>query len=182
MEPLKEIEVTPLGEPLSFEEKEIPPRKTRPGLVTLIALFQFFRAVFLLLVAALIWIYPDMKFGSLTFWEIVYVASNGAGKPGFLTPVIALYAAVIGWGLWSLNKWARNLLMVTSGLSAFRWIRYFAMDWAVSGTEVSRNLPSLKPGFEQQSVYLLVALDALIFCCLAFYPDVAEAFGKRNSY
>ena len=153
--------------------------RTRPPTVALIALFQFCKAGFLFVLLALIWIYPDMKFGSETFWEIVYVASNGAGKPGVLTPVIAIYAAVVGWGLWSLNKWARNLLMVTSGLLTLRWIRYFAMNWMITGTEVSTHIRSLRPGFEQQSVYLLVALDGLIFCCLAFGPNVAEAFGEN---
>jgi hypothetical protein len=169
-------------EELPETEEMMPPSglNNRPFTVTLIALFQFCKAGFLVVLLVLIGIYPDMRFGSETFWEIVYVASNGAGKPGLLTPLIAIYAAVIGWGLWSLNKWARNLLMVTSGLSALRWVRYFGMNWAVSGTEVSRTFPSLKSGFEQQSVYLLVALEVLVFCCLAFGPDVAEAFGRNE--
>jgi hypothetical protein len=155
-------------------------RRVRPGIVALIALFQFSKAAFLILVVALVWQFPDMQWGSLTFWGIVYIASHGGGAPGFMTPLIAAYAAVIGWGLWSMKKWARNLLMITSGFSVVRWARYLFLNSVISGTELSKHLDSLKPGFEQQSVYVLILLDVLVFCCLAFYPDVAEAFAKEN--
>jgi len=152
---------------------------SRPGLVTLIALFQFAKAGFLLIVVALIWKFPDMRFGSLAFWEMAYVASNGGGKPGLLTPLVATYTAVIGWGLWNLKRWARSLLMVSSGITAFLWIRYFAVNSIFTGTEVARHIRSLRPGFEQESVHLLVALDAMLFLCLAFHPDVIDAFGGK---
>lgn len=163
-------------EKLQEAEETGPQLRTRPRTITLIASFQFCKAGFLFALFALIWIHPDMKFGSETFWEIVYAASSGAGKPSTLTPVIAIYAAVVGWGLWSLQRWARNLFMVTSGVSAIAWVRYLALNWAMGGT-LGRQL---KPGFEQHSVYLLVFLDVLIFFCLKFGPYVAEAFGEKD--
>ena len=155
-------------------------RRTCPGIVTLIAVFQFLRGAVLFLVSAISWTHPDTQWGSLTFWGTVYVASNGGGRPGILTPITAVYAVIIGWGLWSLKAWARNLLMLTSGLTAIMWIRYLLFNQVIGGSELSKHVHGLRPGFEQQAVSALVLADSLIFCCLAFYPDVAEAFGRKK--
>ena len=173
--------VPPLSrDPLAPKERDTPQLKSRPGLITLIALFQFSKAGLLLIVIALVLEYPEIQWGSLPLWGLVYIASNGAGRPGLVTLLIVVYSVIIGWGLWVLRRWARNILMVTSGLTTLRWIRYLSINAIISGTESGRHMRTLKPGFEQQSVYLLVLLDALVFCCLAFYPDVAEAFGKKD--
>lgn len=180
MEQLRGTVPPPSGDSIASKERDTLRQKRRPGLVTLIALFQFSKAGFLLVVIALVLVHPEMQRGSLPFWGLVYVASNGGGRPGLVTLLVGIYSAIVGWGLWVLKPWARNILMVTSGLTTLRWIRYLSINAIIGDTELGRHVRTLKPGFEQQSVYLLVLLDALVFCCLAFYPDVAEAFGKKD--
>jgi len=147
----------------------------RPTAVTAIALYQFFKAWFLLVVTAVVLLAPDMEWGA-TFREMVFVASHGGSRIGLFTPVIGIYAAVVGAGLWGLKKWARRVLIVSSGLTVARWIRYLSINWAVRGTLMSGR--SLTPGYEQQSVFALLFVDALIFLYLALYDGVAEAFGQ----
>lgn len=151
-------------------------QQTRPGPITLIALFQFSKAAFLFVVVVLVWLSPEMQWGSRTFWGSVYIASHGGGLPSFLTPIVAVYAAIIGVGLWRLQRWARNLLMVTSGLSAARWLRYFSLNWAIGGTGLGKHVNSLNSEFERQTVYVLVLIDIFVFLCLVYFPGVAEAF------
>jgi hypothetical protein len=159
-----------------IETEEKTKGKARPWPVTLIAVFQFSKSAFLFVLVALVWRSAGMQWGSNTFWGMAYIASHGGGAASFLTPLLATYAGIVGIGLWRLQKWARNLLMVTSGVSAIRWLRYFAINWTISGTELSRHVQSLNSEFQRQTVYVLVFLDAFVFLCLAFFPGVADAF------
>ncbi len=178
MEPLDDAVGPSLGELPPLEPRENPTRRVRPHPVTLIASFQFFRAGFLLLVAALVWEYPDVRsWSSLTLWELFYIASSVGGPPGILTPILAVYFAAVGLGLWNLQRWARTTVLVTCGIQAAMWLRYLlmapALDWAL---DHKSHMP--KPGFEQSSIYGLIFLDMVFFCYLAAYPGVAHAFGE----
>ncbi len=161
--------------PLSAQES---PWRQRPTPVTLIALFQFFRAAILLIVASVIWSYPGQRWGPTAFWVLFYIVSNGGGPPGIFAPFLAAYYVVVGYALLKLRKWARNILVVTSGFVSLMWIRHLLLNEVVKGTSFFRQL---KPGFEQQCVYGLIFVDGMIFLFLAFYPGVAEAFKEPNN-
>ena len=149
-----------------------PERIERPRIITVIALWQLFRAGLLLTVTCIVLTNPDAKWGPLGFWELVYITSNG-GRPSLLVVPFIIYAFAVGIGLWFLKRWARVALMITSGITALMWLRYLALNWALA-TQLSLFRP-LQPGLQQQSVYMLTATDALIFLLLAFHPGVVEA-------
>ena len=158
---------------LSLDGSRIVTISVRPGIVELVALYQFAKAALLIFTFALVVYYPSLRWESESFWQAVYVASNGGGKPGYQTLAVGLYAVAVGWGLWNLKKWARYCLMVTSGMTAALWIRYLSLNFALGW-----NSRGPKTGFERESVYMLIMVDVIVFCCLALYPDVAESFGR----
>ncbi|HTB95629.1 MAG TPA: hypothetical protein VK716_01355 [Terracidiphilus sp.] len=155
----------------------------RPTAVTALAFFQFAKSLFLVLVVILALGHSDSHWGSQTFWALSYLASHGGGLPSIFTPLSAAYAAVVGWGLWSLKGWARNLLMATSGLSALRWIRYFSVNAVIGSdlSEMSNRAHFVSTDFQRQTVYALVAIDLIVLGCLTLLPDVPEAFRKKDS-
>lgn len=151
--------------------------KVRPFPVTLIALFQFFRAALVICIVASILAFPDWHLDSrLELKALTYLVAQKPLPSGLLSlvilPALGIYFLVVGTALWRLQKWARNLLLTTTGLTAFLWMRRFVFDSILGDTTVidptARHL-----------VYAVVMLDILIFCCLAFYPDVAEAFDTQ---
>ena len=88
----------------------------------------------------------------------------------FIMPVVAVYFAAIGWGLWRLQKWARNLVIATSGPTLLLWLRaVLVLEWALGE-------PLLRDQLTRQTVFILVLTNMLIFLCLTVYPDVAKAF------
>lgn len=155
------------------------PSKPRPGPVTLIALFQFCGAGFILMVALLSYLNPDGHWASRRdIQTFVYIATRHNIAPEALMPVImplvAAYLAVTGWGLWYLHKWARHLLIATSGMTVILWLRAFLVrDWALG-----ENI--LKDQWARQTVYAVITLNALILACLTLFPDVARAFNEDD--
>jgi hypothetical protein len=144
----------------------------------MIALFQFLRAGVALCVAYCVWKFPDLYLDShVEVKALTYLATQKAIPPTILAPVIlpifALYFAIVGIGLWRLQKWARIVLLSSTGLTAFLWIRRFAFDQILGDTTV-------KDQSALGLVYSVVLIDALIFCSLAFLPDVAEAFRVKD--
>ena len=151
----------------------------RPSVVTVIALWQFFRAALLITVACVLIGDPNSRWGSLGFWDLIYVASNGGGRPGLLSLPFAIYSIAVGIGLWFLKRWARVVLMVTSGIATLFWLRYLAFDWTLQESLRRAYSLGLQSGFQRQGVYMLIAADALVFLLLAFHPSIAETFGGR---
>jgi hypothetical protein len=153
-------------------------QKPRPGPITLISLFEFVRAGFILVVAFAAWAAPNTHLTSrLDVKVLTYVAARRnlppAGLIQVLMPLIAAFLIVVGCGLWFLKKWARNTLMITSGMTVVLWIKRLAFDWAIGAVTLQTEL-------QRQIVYFVIIVDALIFGCLAFWPDVSEAFDERN--
>jgi hypothetical protein len=146
----------------------------RPFAVTLIALFQFAKAVFLLIAARELGVDPTRQMRSpLTVQALMYIAAHGNAR-GVLVPIVATYIGVVGWGLWRLKQWARNLLMVTSAVTVAVWIRRLVLvDWALKS-------PTLKSELARQSVYIVLLMDALVFAYLAFDLHTIEAFAKNE--
>ncbi len=158
-----------------MERAAIHPRQ-RPGVVTFVAVIQISRGLILGVAFALLQGLPGTNWGSLAFWGTVYVASNGAGHPGLLTPIASAYALIVGWGLLNLRAWARRLAILTSGITSALWIRYLVLNWLISGSDLSTHVHTSDSTFVRESVGLLLLVDAFIFCCLTLYPDVTEAF------
>ena len=151
------------------------PTRPIPFPIILIALFQFFKAGFLL--------YLFVK-----FWHGYsgYAAPGGPDSPfpqNFLeTPFIVLFPAlsvvfvVIGWGLLGLKAWARGFLI---GAIICTWI----------GSRSGNHL-SLDALFFSNSVILrhhhfqvllcVFLLDFFVFGSLVFYPDIAKTFGEKE--
>jgi hypothetical protein len=146
-------------------------RQVRPHIVTLIALFQFFRASVLLLMALGTWAFPDLHLDSRA--EAPYPAIVRL----FVAVLIAVFYTATGIGLWRLKKWARNILMVGSGMNVVLWLRGFALEWWVSSLP-RRVTPHDESGW--QLVLAVIFTDLMIFCCLWLYPDVPEAFNRKD--
>jgi hypothetical protein len=145
----------------------------RPTPVTAIAVLQFSKAWALMLVAVIAWLVPQalQYYGDMVS-SVVYFASHGKNARGPLLPLIAVYVAVMGWGLWSLKGWARKSLMATSGLTIAVWVRGFLFAQAMGVTSLS---PS-----QMQVVGFLLLVDAITFFYLFFGVDVKLAFGVKD--
>ena len=145
----------------------------RPTPVSAIALLQFSKAWILLLVAVIAWQVPEaIRDYRDVVSAVVYFASHGKNARGLMVPLIALYVAVMGWGLWSLKGWARKSLMTTSGLTIVVWVRGLMIDRALGG-------PSLSTA-QMQIVGFLLLVDAITFFYLYFGADVKVAFGVQE--
>jgi hypothetical protein len=160
------------------KDRETPPGQARPAVVTAIALYEFFRAALILLVLLSIQMDPTGYLTSrLDVQVLTYIVTRhnvSSYAIPFLMPLVAVFVLSIGLGLWFLRKWARNALMIASGTTVVLWLRHFlVVDWALGET-------TLKTEAGRQSVYVIIMLDALIFGCLALYPDVAKAFGEKS--
>ena len=103
---------------------------------------------------------------------LLYIAArDNAGSP--ILPVAAIYAAVVGWGIWEMKSWARNILMITSGIRALMW----TSGLAFFATGADRRL---QDDWTRQTVYLEIGIDILIVLCLMYGPNVKEAFGPKD--
>ncbi len=94
----------------------------RPTGVTLIALYHFLSALFLVLFASFLAVggtvlaslFSASRFGSATGWGLgVLVGMLG----GVFFLFFALVAAIAGWGLWSMREWGRILSIVLAVIS-----------------------------------------------------------------
>ena len=158
----------------------------RPFPVTLIAIFQFLRALAILLIGLSMWVFPSFDLDSYMWIRAVaYLASRRPLPPAmigpFVLPLVAVAIAWIGFGLWRMQKWARNTSMVASGATVALWTRYLLFSSMVGRSEievVGGYVPISNSALSV--VYCLVLIDLLIFCCLAFYPDVGTAFENRK--
>jgi len=147
--------------------------RKRPLSVTLAALFQFFKGAFFLLI----------------FWGIWRVYSAWASSSGsagynqaqqtigyaFVLVILGIAVAfvILGWGLWNLQKWARD------------WVIWNTLICWLGGGGLSLNGPLFKEGilmdqWKLRTLICVFVLDMFILCCLTLYPDVRNAFGERE--
>lgn len=145
--------------------------QTRPQGVTLIALWQFSKAVILVLAGTvgLPYLAATSRPNHLLV-SIVYIAAHGQWLPAFLLPITAIIPAALGWGIYQLKPWARFALLISSGVTATRWISGLLFSvWALG----EKILPSAAA---RDTVAVLVIVDLIIFSYL-INSDVKRAFG-----
>lgn len=163
---------------------EKAPLSARPPIVTFVAMIQFLRAGMALCIGWAIWAFPNSGLDSLVRVKaLAYLATHHALAPRTVAPItmtlFAAYFILTGFGLWKLQSWARKVLLLTSGLTVAVWIRYFALDSVIRNTELGSALgPSPIGKAALPLIMIVILVDALVFCCLAFYPDVGKAFAE----
>ena len=149
------------------------PALERPFPVTVIAHFQFLKAAFLLGVAALLQFIPDAIHSMPLLPFFLYVAAHGRDTHGFLLPLAGLFVGFVGYGLWRLKPWARRSLIVSTGLMLIVWGHRFFVDQM-------DDVVTLRTPHEQQTVAMVLFLDAVVFLYMVAYDDIPRAFGKRK--
>jgi hypothetical protein len=143
----------------------------RPLGVTLVALFEFFKASFLLLVAATIWLHPGTKLASAIVVRHLIWFKEDPKEPyqPIVLAVVAVAAAVTGCGLLRLKQWARAIAVMTSFLTLYGWI------WPLDGG--GHAWPRSALG--RQALPFLMFLDAAVIFYLVL-GDVGSAFGEKE--
>jgi hypothetical protein len=146
----------------------------RPWGVSLLACWQFSKAGFLLLVAAIALFYPQLD-SKAPVGVGVYIAAHGVVPDAIVLPVIAVLLIPIGWGLWRMQSWARWVVLISCGLTAVQGLIYFAnLDWRLPDPA----LPPPSP-FARHEMMALVLIDGAIFLYL-MTAGVKEAFGSAE--
>jgi len=143
-------------------------KRALPYPVILVALCQFLKAGFLVFFALKISDYgaafrpgnqQDVNEVILCIFVVVMIGA-------------ALYFIASGYQLLQLDKSARRRLM---------W--NMVAGWLIFGTSMNGILFGQGPFVADWPTRILICvliLDAFLYCCLAFYPGVAEAFGEKD--
>ena len=144
----------------------------RPFPLTVIAQFQFAKAIFLLGVAFLLQIFPDATHVLPLLPFLLYAAAHGRDTHGLLLPIAGVFIGIVGLGLWHLKPWARRSMIASTGLMLVVWGYRFVED-RVDG------VTTLKTSHEQKTVAMVLFLDAVVFLYMVAYDDIPRAFGRR---
>ncbi|HLJ78456.1 MAG TPA: hypothetical protein VKT75_13620 [Acidobacteriaceae bacterium] len=170
-----------LRSPATKKEEAAPAAATndRPGLVTIVGIYEFCRAAIVGTVFAMFLMNPDAHLASRTFWQVFFVVSNGSLRVSYFTPISFCYGLAIGLALFFRVDWGRRILIATSAWTVFRLVRFLAVYSTLSAS-MSSN-PAATDGLEflKTCVYMLVAVNGIIGLCMAFGPGVTEWFHKR---
>jgi len=140
---------------------------TRPLGVTLIALYELF-------------IVGMIVYGVWIVFCIHFARSPGASGHDPLdeynaviflfVPLSLISHLIAGVGLWFLRPAGRVVRMAISSVNV---LAYMGGNMFI----VVEYLPQHWP--DRQTVFRVLALDTLIFCYLAFYPEIKKKFGRR---
>ena len=148
----------------------MPQRFERPIPVVIIAMFQFAKAAFLIVVAAFLWLDPDALPHSDAFSQLFFIAAHGRNLPGLFVPIFGLYFAYIGVGLMRLRKSVRLNLAISSVITICVSIQRL-------GLLGETNMTSQ---FDHQTLYILILLDLTVYFYLAFHPEITRCFNRQN--
>lgn len=141
----------------------------RPFSITLVSTFQVFKAGCLLFLFA-------------EYWRVLFafpvpgkIDADGLFRYLFilLLPVAAVCSLVIGCGLWRVRPWARNMLITA-----------IVNCWMIGTASFNGPLfgGGILPGNWQNRTFICVLLvDLLVYGCLAWYPNVSEAFETHKT-
>jgi hypothetical protein len=140
----------------------------RPFQVTLIAIFQFAKAAFLLVVAALLWLSPESLPHSEAFTQVLFIAAHGKDLPGVLVPIFGGYVAYVGLRLLQLKPSVRRTLAVSSAITVAVSLNRLGVFGDASVTN----------SFQQQTLYVLILLDLAVYIYLVFHPEIVRSFSR----
>jgi len=156
-------------DPDFFEPPDVHTSNRCPFSILVLALFQICRGIFIAGVVLFILLMPNAGLTSKIEIKILtfIFARQNLSSPIFLIvlPLSAIYLCVTGFELWRLKKWARNVMMLTSGSTVLMWGRRFYFDYVFGRA-------TLPTALQQQSVYAVMVVNVIIFFCLAAYSDV----------
>jgi hypothetical protein len=148
-------------------------KSERPFPITVIAHFHFAKAIFLLGVAFLLLLFPDATHVLPLLPFLIYAAAHGRDTHGFLLPIVGVFVAIVGYGLWRLKPWARRSLIISTALMLTVWGHRFFVDQM-------DGIVTLKTPLEQKTVAIVLFLDAVFFLYMVAYDDITRAFGKKK--
>lgn len=166
--------------PAGKQEAAAPAVATgRPGLVTIVGIYEFCRAAIVGIVFAMFLANPDAHLASRSFWLVFFIVSNGTLGVSWFTPITFCYGVAIGLALFFRVDWGRRILIGTSAYSVFRLVRFLAV-YSVISERLSSN-PVAAAGLEniREGTYMLVAVNVVIGLCMAYGPGVTEWFKKH---
>jgi hypothetical protein len=149
-----------------------------PGIVLLIGLYEFARAVTLAVLYGVMLSDPHTHMFSEGFWTGFYVLSNGALSVTPLLPVTILYAFAVGVCLWMRANWGRRVLIATSCWAVLRLARFLLFYGAVVANATDAEVASIS--YVRDAAVMLAAVNIIIGLYMAFGPGVAEAFGPQK--
>jgi hypothetical protein len=165
------------------QEPQLSPKDEvkRPFGVTLLALFCFSKAALFLLLVVMTLAHPESPSGTALLQHFIPIPTDSTGgRQGIvspeaarkrnelgaliLVPGIAIFAA-LGFGLWFLQKWAWNIIMVTSGMAFAAWARYMVIE-VLLNVSLRTYRPATSDVLREMSVeglilmYLFIVRDA----------------------
>jgi hypothetical protein len=143
-----------------------PPRIERPLQIIPIALFQFAKAAFLLVVATLLWLAPASLPNSAAFTQVLFIAAHGKDLPGVLVPIFGCYVAYVGFGLLQLKPSIRRNLAISSAITIAVSLNRLGVFGDASVTN----------RFQREALYILILLDLAVYIYLAFHPEIVRSF------
>jgi len=147
-----------------------PQQVDRPFPLVLIASFQFLKAGFLIGVAALLWIAPEMLPHSSTFSQMLFIAAHGKDISGFLVPFFGLYVAYVGYGLSMMRPSFRRNLAISSAITIAVSLQRLGLFGESSMTSQ----------VDRQTLYILILIDLTIYIYLAYHPEIASSFERQK--
>jgi hypothetical protein len=148
-----------------------------PGIVLLIGLYEFVRAVSLAVIFGMMLSDPHTHMFGESFWTGFYVLSNGALAVTPFLPLTIMYAFAVGTCLWMGANWGRRALIATSCWALFRLARFLIFYEVFAANASDAEIAQLS--FVREAAFMLAAVNIIIGAYLAFSPGVAEAFGQK---
>ena len=162
----------PMSDPgwkqVAIPERVQAARRMPPGPVVLVALSQFTKATFILFFVTMLWRNREGLRGQGQFpsAELILYAA--------LAILVAIAASFLrnGIGLLRLDKSSRRRVM---------W--NIVEGWVIYGVSFSGVFFGESPfisSWPNRIVVSILIVDLILYSCLAFYPDLAKAFGESD--
>lgn len=168
------LEDTPPIEDLAPIENKGPQNRTRPLPVTLIALYEFVKAAYVLFV-----------FRSVVSLHKASIAAGQADAEPFsldpfvlVLPIFVILLVVAGFGLWARQPWARHLFLVGGTLS-LPWLPIYPLRVQMMWGPIF-DYHLLQPYMPRAVMSAMLVIDLLVYASLVLYPDVAQSFGEPS--
>lgn len=160
-------------------EEAIPTETGIPGVVMLIAIYEFCRAIIVGGVFGVFTANPGAELSSRALWQVFFIVSNGMMGVSPLALISCIYGLAIGLALFFRIGWGRRILIASSIYSVLRLARFLAVYTTVSGRLAGNPLGTARLEFMKEGTYMLVAVNIAIGLCMAFGPGASQWFRKQ---